>query len=153
MILPPGVTGFDVPAEHSASDLRAFVGDCWQFAAPRKGCVETNDRATRDCANFFVVTVRLPDQTLTVLLNHVVPWVAFGKTLELSFPIITFDHDRPLAEHLEATGRYRVLTPAELDAEANLTELGPGERRQLDYWTRSYRLDLRVGDIVFNRMD
>ena len=155
MILPRGITGFDVPGGHPATDLRTLTGDCWQFAAPRKGRVGKFS-SPEPVTNFVTVTITLPDRQITLLANHTHPWLAFSATPQLARPFIHFDHPHDLTEHLTQTGRYYIPTVRQLETPATgsaCAELGSGERGQLVYWARAYGENLRVGDLVFNHWD
>ena len=155
MILPRGITGFDVPSGHPGTDLRGLTGDCWQFAAPRKGRVGPVS-SPEPATNFVTLTITLPDRQITLLANQIHPWLAFSATPQLACPFIHFDHPRDLIEHLTRIGRYHIPTVQQLETpatESACAGLGPSERRQLAYWTRAYGDILRVGGLVFNLWD
>ena len=158
MILPRGVTGFNVPRGMKPSNEKVFVSDCWAAVASRGGKVEDRPQVLTGSPTSFVTRVLiLPRRELTILLNAVYPWVGFCRPLEPGECSLEFLDPGRLSESLASTGRYRVLEKSELEqpvTEEMCVELGRAELTQLKYWTDCVgRGKMRVGDVVFNFWD
>lgn len=158
MILPRGVTGFDVPKGHRGPDRRGFLADCWQAAIGLRGRVEDRPQVAEwVCVNFDAWRIVLPGGEVTALLNQFHPWVGFCRPLEPGSSHLDFVEAEAIGAALADWGRYRVLTQAELMSpmtETMVGELGKGERSQLKRWAKvAGRGGLRVGDVVFNFWD
>ena len=158
MILPRGITRFNVPKGHPGPDRRGFLGDCWQAAVGLRGRVDDQLQvADWVCVNFDAWRVVLPGGEVTALLNHVHPWIGFCRPREPGSLQLDFVEPGRLGAALADVGRYRVLTQAELLSpmtELMAGELRKGERTQLKYWGKlAGRGKLRVGDVVFNFWD
>ena len=157
-ILPRGITGFNVPKGHPGSDRRAFLADCWQAAVCRRGRVEDRRQVKESVsANFDAWRIVLPDGEVTALVNHVHPWVGFCGPLGTRSFQPEFVEPGRFGAALADTGRYRVLSQAELEQPVSVlacSESRKGELAQLKYWDKvAGRGRLRVGDVVFNFWD
>lgn len=154
MILPRGITGFNVPKKAPRPDEKTFVSDCWAAVAPR-GRVEDRPQILEGSPTSFLTRVLvLPRHEITVLLNSVYPWVGFCRPLQPGMMRLDFVDPGRVATALTASERYRILEASELDQPATedmLAELGRGERKQLNYWQGIDQV--RVGDLVFNFWD
>jgi hypothetical protein len=158
VILPRGITGFNVPKVHAEFDPRAFHADCWQVVAPLQGRVVDRQQVLDARFTSFITQVLvLPDGDVTALLNKVHPWVGFCRPLAPGDCRLEFVDLDPAAASFAALGRYRVLSRAELDQpvqEAMCVELGRAELSQLKYWSKLHgRGKLRVGEVIFNFWD
>lgn len=156
MILPRGITGFNVPKRHHGPDRRGFLADCWQAAVGLRGRVENRPQVA-DCVNFDAWRIVLPGGEVTALLNHFYPWVGFCRPREPGGLQLDFVQPGRFGAALADAGQYRVLTQEELIhpmTEPMAGELRKGERLQLKYWGDvAGRGKLRVGDVVFNFWD
>jgi hypothetical protein len=158
VILPRGITGFNVPKGQAGSDPRGLRADCWQVVGPLQGrVVDRQQVLDARFTSFLTQVLALPDGEVTALLNKVHPWLGFCRPLEPGDCALVFVDPGPAAVAFAALGRYQVLTPAELErpvGEAMCVELGRAEREQLKYWSKlAGRSGLRVGDVVFNFWD
>lgn len=158
MILPRGITGFDVPKGHAEADLRGFRADCWAVVTPRHGRVEDRQQVLDARSTSFLTQVLvLPRGEVTALLNKVHPWVGFCRPLTPGECRPEFVDAGRVGASFAALRRYRVLSRAELDrpvGAAMFAELGRGEVRALRYWSElAGPGKLRVGDVVFNFWD
>jgi hypothetical protein len=158
VILPRGITGFNVPKGRAEADPSAFRADCWRVAAPLRGRVEDRPQVLSPrFVNFIAQVLVLPDGEVTALLNKVHAWVGFCRPLEPGNCSLVFVEPDPLKSAFAALDRYRVLPRSELEQPVNesmCAELGRGELHQLKYWSKlAGRGQLRVGDVVFNFWD
>lgn len=160
MILPRGITGFNVPKGQAQADRRTFRKDCWQVVTPLSGRAEDRQQVLApDLVNFISQVLVLPGGEVAALLNRHHPWLGFCRPLEPGQCSLEFVDPCPrrLAESFSALGRYRVLSRAELDqpvTPAMCVELDRGEVSQLKYWSKPAGQDkLRVGEVVFNFWD
>ncbi len=158
MILPRGITGFNVPKGSVEADPRRFRADCWQVIVPLRGRVEDR-RQVIDVkyTNFTTQVLVLPGEEVTALLNKVHPWLGFCRPLEVGECGLEFVDPFGIAAAFAALGGYRVMSRAELEQPVSAAicgELGGAELPQLEYWSRlARRSKLRVGDVVFNFWD
>src|SRR5262245_61613652 len=131
MILPRGITGFNVPAGQVEADPRRFRADCRAAAAPLRGRVEDRRQVLDErFTNFITQVLALPGGAVTALLNKVHPWVGFCQPLEPGDCWLEFVDPGPVAAALAALGRYRVLPAADWEqsvTEAMCAELGRAE--------------------------
>jgi hypothetical protein len=159
LILPRGITGFNVPKGHAEADPRSFRADCWAVVAPLHGRAEDRQQVLDARFTSFITQVLvLPrGDEVTALLNKVHAWVGFCRPLEPGDCGLEFVDSGRVEALFAALGRYRVLSRAELDqpvSESMCAELGPAELQQLKYWSKlAERGKLRVGEVVFNFWD
>lgn len=158
MILPKGITGFDVPSNVTAINTKTFVADCWAAAVRQGGRVEDRPQILPGAQTSFLSTVVIIQSgELAVLLNAIYPWVGFCEPLAPGNCLLKFIDARSVAPALAATGRYRVLSARELQCPVTddmCRELGRAELQQLKYWSGlAGRGRLRAGDVVFNFWD
>lgn len=158
LILPRGVTGFDVPKGQPTPDPEVFLGDCWHVAIASRGRVADWPQVPVWLAtNFAACSLVFPDGEVTALLNLVHPWVGFCRPMKPGSGELEFTEPGRVEAALRELGRYRVLTQAELEqpvAVSMCVELGRGELAQFKYWARAAgHVKLRVGDVVFNCWD
>jgi hypothetical protein len=158
VILPGGITGFNVPKGHVEADPRSFRADCWRVVTPLQGRAEDRPQVLNArFTNFVTQVLVLPEVEATALLNKVHPWVGFCRPLEPGDCWLEFLDPGPVAAAFAALGRYRVLSRAELDQPVSASmcaELGHAEMHQLKYWGKlAGRGSLRVGEVVFNFWD
>ncbi len=158
VILPRGVTGFDVPEGQPTPDSKVFLGDCWHVAIASRGRVDDLPPVPAWwVANFVAHLLVLPDGAVTALLNRVHPWVGFCRPMGPGSGLLEFTEPGHVGAALGELGRYRVLTHAKLEQPVGASmcaELGRGESAQLKYWAKAAGPGkLRVGDVVFNFWD
>jgi hypothetical protein len=158
MMLPKGITGFNVPKTAATVDTMTFVADCRAFAARHRGRVEDRPQTLPGSPISFITRLLiLPGIEIAALLNSVHPWIGFCRPLTPGQTSLDFVDHPAFATALAATGRYRVLTAQELAhpvTEDMCSELRHGELTQLKYWSNlAGRGKLRVGDVVFNFWD
>jgi hypothetical protein len=80
LILPRGLTGFDVPNSHAQSDPRRFRADCWGIVAPRHRRVEDRPQALDARLTSFIAEVlALSEGEVATLLNKLHPSVGFCR--------------------------------------------------------------------------
>jgi hypothetical protein len=116
MILPRGITGFNVPKGHAEVDPRSFGADCWHVVAPLKGRVEDRPQVLDgSITNFITQVLVLPDVEVTALLNTVHPWLGFCQPLMPGDCGLEFVDAASVADSFAALGRYRVLSATELN--------------------------------------
>jgi hypothetical protein len=154
MLLPRGVTGFDSPVDGIAvPGLREFRADCWHVAISVNAKVEHCDPVLPYTSFVSQVLVR-PDSTVVILLNNSLPIV--GLCLPYEFGALAFefvDNERIVSLFTEI-GKYELWSKSVLDLPITnemCAELGPSEKRQLDYFRIPGRT--RVGDVVYNNWD
>jgi hypothetical protein len=158
MILPRGITGFNVLNDHVITDSRCFKADCWQVVIPLHGRVEDRRQLLDTQTPSFITQILVqPGGEVTALLNKVHPWVGFCLPLVPGNAWLEFVDPGPLSEAFDSLGRYRVLSRSDLEQpikESMCVELHPGEMKQLKYWREAGGPGmLRVGDVVFNFWD
>jgi hypothetical protein len=158
LILPRGITGFNVPKGHVEADPQTFHADCWLAVTPLRGRVEDRPQVLNPrFTNFITQVLVLSDGVVTALLNKVHAWVGFCRPLEPGDCWLEFVDMDSVGNALAALDRYRVLSRAELEqsvTESMCAELGPAELHQLKYWSKlAERGKLRVGEVVFNFWD
>ncbi len=158
MILPRGITGFNVPKTAATVEVKVFVADCWSAVARQGGRVDDRPQILRGAhASFVSRVLMLQAGELSVLLNAVYPWVGFCEPLTPGDCSINFLDARSVAPAFAATGRYRALSAEEVErpiTDDMCQELGRGELQQLKYWSGlAGRRRLRVGDVIFNFWD
>ncbi len=158
VILPRGITGFNVPKGHTEADPRSFRADCWQVAAAFRGRAEDRPQVPEArFTNFVTQVLVLPEVEVAALLNKVHPWVGFCCPLQPGDCWLEFVDPVQLAASFAALGRYCVLSRTERDqlvSESMCAELGQAEMHQLKYWSKlDGRGRLRVGEVVFNFWD
>lgn len=158
MILPKGITGFDVPKTATTVDSKTLVDDCWSAVARQGGRVENRQQTLPGAITSFISRVLILQRgEVAVLLNSVYPWVGFCRPFTPGDCSLDFVDHRSISPLLAAIGRYRVLTAEELQLPITnemCVELGRGELEQLKYWSSfTGRGRLRVGDAVFNFWD
>jgi len=158
LILPRGITGFNVPKGSAEADPGSFRADCWQVVAPLSGRAEDRPQVLCPaCTSFLTQVLVLPRRAVTVLLNKVHPWIGFCRPLEPGDCWLEFVDPGTVAARFTALGRYRVLSREELDQPVDssmVAELGSGESSQLAYWSKlAGRGKLRVGEVIFNFWD
>jgi hypothetical protein len=158
LILPRGITGFNVPKGHAEADRESFRAACWEVVAPRHGRAEDRLQVLDSRFTSFITQVlMLPGGEITALLNNVHPWLGFCRPLEPGDCWLEFVDPGRVGASFAALGQYRVLSRAELDQpvrESMCVELGHAELHQLKYWSEvAGRGRLRVGEVVFNFWD
>jgi hypothetical protein len=158
VLLPRGITGFNVPKGHTEADARSFRADCWQVVALLRGRVEDRPQVLSPQFTSFITQVLvLPDGEVTALLNKVHAWVGFCRPVEPGNCSLEFVDTDAVGNVFAALDRYRVLTRAELEqpvSESMCAELGHAELYQLKYWSKlAGKGKLRAGDVVFNFWD
>jgi len=156
VILPRGITGFNIPKGHAAPDPSRFRADCWQVVAPFGGRVDDRPQVLNPrFTNFITQVLVMPDGEVTALLNNVHAWVGFCHPLEPGNCRMDFVDPGRVGNALAALDRYRVLARAELEqtvSESLCAELGHAELHQLKYWSKLGGKP-RVGEVVFNFWD
>lgn len=158
LILPRGITGFNVPKDCPQADPKQFRADCQQVVATRSGRVEDRQQVLAPrLVNFLTQVLVLPKGDVTVLLNRYHPWLGFCRPLNPGNCTLEFIDPGRVADAFAALGRYRILSSAELDQLVNdaiCEELGPAEVHQLKHWSKLEASgNLRVGQVVFNFWD
>lgn len=158
LILPRGITGFNVPKGYPKADPASFRADCWQVVAPLCGRVEDRQQVLyAPCTNFLTQVLVLAKVEATVLLNKMHPWLGFCRPLEPGDCSLEFIDPGTVPARFAALGRYRVLSREELDQPVSsemIEELGSGESHQIKYWSKlAGPGKLRVGQVVFNFWD
>jgi hypothetical protein len=157
VILPRGITGFNVPKGHAEADPRRFRADSWQVVAPLRGRVEDRPQVLDPrFTNFIAQVLVLSDGEVTALLNKIHAWVGFCRPLEPGNCWMEFVEPDSVGNALAALDRYRVLARAELEqavSESMCAELDRAELHQLKYWSKLVGRKLRVGEVVFNWWD
>jgi hypothetical protein len=160
LMLPRGITGFNVPDGHPRADPKDFRADCLRVVAPLSGRVEDRPQVLAPhLVNFLTQVLVLPGAEVTALLNRHYSWLGFCRPLEPGDCRLAFVDPRPrrVADSFAALGRYRVLSSEELDqpvTEAMCMGLGRAEMDQLRYWSKLSEPDpIRVGTVVFNFWD
>lgn len=157
IILPRGITGFNVPEKQARPDEKTFVSDCWAAVGSRGRVEDRSLVLAGEPASFLTRVLVLSGYEpyeAAVLLNTVYPWVGFCRPFTPLTPVLEFVDEAKVAEALASTGRYRVLQARELEqpvAEDQIAELGRGERHELKCW-RGFG-PIRLGDVVFNFWD
>jgi len=157
MILPRGITGFNVPKGHAEADPRSFRADCWHVVAPLRGRVEDRQQVLDlRFTNFLAQLLVLPGGEVTALLNKVHAWVGFCRPLDPGDCWLEFVDAGSVGSAFAELGQYRVLSRAELEQpvdESMCAELGRAELHQLKYWSELDERKLRVGEVAFNFWD
>jgi hypothetical protein len=158
MILPKGITGFNVPNSAAQVDLKLFTADCWAAATAKGGRLEDRPQTLPGAPTSFIARLLVLDRVeIAVLLNAVHPWVGFCLPLTPGHISLEFVDHSPIATALAATGRYHILTKQELECPVTDDKCGRlthGEVSQLKYWSHLVgRGKMRVGDVVFNFWD
>jgi hypothetical protein len=158
VILPRGITGFNVPKGLAEADPGAFRADCLQVVAPLRGRVEDRPQVWfPDFTSFITQVLVLPDAEITALLNKAHAWVGFCRPLEPGNCELEFVDPGAVVRVFAALDRYRVLSRAELEQPVNesmCAEMSRAELHQLKYWSKlAGRGKLRVGEVVFNFWD
>jgi hypothetical protein len=160
LILPRGITGFNVRRGQPQADPSRFCADCQYVVTSLAGRSEDRKQVLAPrLVNFITQILVFPDAEVTALLNRHYPCLGFCRPLEPGNCTLEFVDPRPrrVATLFESLGRYRLLNRAELNqpvTAAMCVELGRGERDQLKYWSKlAPERNLRVGDVVFNFWD
>ncbi len=130
MILPRGITGFNVPRGLTPPDVGAWVADCWAAVGPVRGRVEDRTQVLDGSPTTFGTRVLvLPRGEVTVLLHNVYPWVGFCRPLTPGLCRMEFLDAGRVAKALSDIGRYCVLEARELEqplTDEMCVELGRG---------------------------
>jgi hypothetical protein len=158
MLLPRGVTGFNVPRKHAGTDIDDFRADCLAVAASVGGHAEARQQVLDVRSTSFVTQViLLPDESFTALLNKYFPLLGFCEVMTPGDCSLRFIDPGRAADRFARTGRYRVLNREELVQPVTddmCEKLGRGEMLNLKYWrSLAGTGPIRLGDVVFNFWD
>jgi hypothetical protein len=149
-----GVTGIATRKEGSPSftDYQAFCGHCYEAARQVGGSVQAvlAPRQTMAC-NYALALIGLHEETVAVLLNGVLPLLAFAVPPADGQIRLHFIDRLELAAEFERLGGYTVLSATNLNQpllREMCRELAPHEQKRVKYFRPQ-----RVGDVVFNHWD
>ena len=157
MILPRGITGFDLGVDAVATaatvpGLREFRADCWQVAIQLNAKVE--NCKTEKCASFVSHLLVWPDAAIVVLLSNSYPVLALCQSFQAGTIAFEFVDNARVTELFSELGEYDIWTKDTLDLPLKnemWKELGPSEKRRVKYFRKG--VPKRVGDVVFSHWD
>ena len=154
MHFPRGVTVYGPAIEKVTSpDMPQFRADCWSVARNLKAKVENCD--PDPFKSYDAQILVWPDTSIVVVLNKVVPILAFCELFEPLTSVLKFiDHGKAAAEFLDMKA-YEVWSKDQLEllvTDEMFEDLIPSEQRHVKYWRKCHR-PMRVGDVVFNYWD
>ncbi len=154
MILNRGITGFILSGDPplATTDERAFFSVCQTVALALNGNIESFEPPSKYREkSFSIATLKLADQSLSIILHANFPYVAFAQPILRDQTSISFV-DYPEAElEFQRFADYTILTAEELGTpvwQVDLSNLGEAELEQIEYWKPE-----TVGELVFNFWD
>lgn len=150
--LPRGITGFssngNIPFRVKFADFkRACYGA--SLATGARNITFHNAEGQVE-PNFHWAEVQTSSETVYVLCNAHLPWVAFVEA-DPQGVALQFSEKAELMEAWNAFPEFRVLDVTYLEAIPALDVLqylDPAERHQIKFWKPQ-----RIGDIIFNHWD
>lgn len=154
MKLQRGITGFrsnDEPPLPS-SNVAGFRSHCYTAARALKGSVvAANACGSGAVSNFVGVVLKLPSESLAVLLNSHFPVIAFAEQMVEGQSVVRFINAPDVTEVFRNFGVYELPDLSELTAPLTaerLSRLAPVEKDQISYWKPQ-----TAGDVIFNFWD